>query len=311
MRASLLRMTWSKLQRPICSSALPFIRRAFTRRGWASTRRGWRSGRRGSCSCRRSIGSSRSSRCTRGSARSRTSCRASASSSSARSSATREVAFEFAAESSDRMDRIADTARLVGGFAFTGTSRHFVQYRDAAAPFGYDAPSARLDRRGAGALSRSLLADVRDRARDRPARAAPAADAAERARRRGSSRACASSSPSRASGRRSPTTWCGRTWRATSASPSGRRRARSSRRPSAAGCFASRSSPSACARSCTPRPGITCVRPCRSGRRGRSGVSPRHRPPRVPALRQRGPGLPAWPRRRALDASTACRRWAR
>ena len=52
--------------------------------------------------------------------------------------ATREVAFEFAAESSDRMDRIADTARLVGGFAFTGTSRHFVQYRDAAAPFGYD-----------------------------------------------------------------------------------------------------------------------------------------------------------------------------
>ncbi len=50
----------------------------------------------------------------------------------------REVVFEFAAESSDRMDRIADTARLVGGFAFTGTSRHFVQYRDAAAPFGYD-----------------------------------------------------------------------------------------------------------------------------------------------------------------------------
>ena len=37
------------------------------------------------------------------------------------------------------MDRIAETARLVGGFTFTGTSRHFVQYRDAAAPFGYDA----------------------------------------------------------------------------------------------------------------------------------------------------------------------------
>ncbi len=53
---------------------------------------------------------------------------------------TREVALEFAAESSERMDRIADTARLVGGFTFTGTSRHFVQYRDAAAPFGYDAP---------------------------------------------------------------------------------------------------------------------------------------------------------------------------
>jgi hypothetical protein len=52
----------------------------------------------------------------------------------------REVVLEFAAESSDRMDRIADTARLVNGFTFTGTSRHFVQYRDAAAPFGYDAP---------------------------------------------------------------------------------------------------------------------------------------------------------------------------
>jgi hypothetical protein len=52
---------------------------------------------------------------------------------------TREIALEVAAESSDRMDRLADTARLVGGFTFTGTSRHFVQYRDAAAPFGYDA----------------------------------------------------------------------------------------------------------------------------------------------------------------------------
>ena len=52
---------------------------------------------------------------------------------------TREITLAFAAESSDRMDRIAETARLVGGFTFTGTSRHFVQYRDASAPFGYDA----------------------------------------------------------------------------------------------------------------------------------------------------------------------------
>ena len=52
---------------------------------------------------------------------------------------TREITLTFAAESSDRMDRVAETARLVGGFTFTGTSRHFVQYRDAAAPFGYDA----------------------------------------------------------------------------------------------------------------------------------------------------------------------------
>src|SRR6185436_15632972 len=52
----------------------------------------------------------------------------------------REVTIAFGAESSDRMDRIAEVARLAGGYAFTGTSRHFVQYRDAAAPFGYDVP---------------------------------------------------------------------------------------------------------------------------------------------------------------------------
>jgi hypothetical protein len=51
----------------------------------------------------------------------------------------REIALDFAADSSDRMDRMAELARLVGGFTFTGTSRHFVQYRDSAAPFGYDA----------------------------------------------------------------------------------------------------------------------------------------------------------------------------
>lgn len=50
----------------------------------------------------------------------------------------REVTLTFGAESSDRMDRIAEVARLAGGHTFTGTSRHFVQYRDAAAPFGYD-----------------------------------------------------------------------------------------------------------------------------------------------------------------------------
>src|SRR5512138_868241 len=50
----------------------------------------------------------------------------------------REVTLTFAADSCDRMDRIAEVARLAGGSTFTGTSRHFVQYRDAAAPFGYD-----------------------------------------------------------------------------------------------------------------------------------------------------------------------------
>lgn len=50
----------------------------------------------------------------------------------------REVTVTFGAESSDRLDRVAEVARLAGGYTFTGTSRHFVQYRDAAAPFGYD-----------------------------------------------------------------------------------------------------------------------------------------------------------------------------
>ncbi len=52
----------------------------------------------------------------------------------------REYLLELAAESNSRMDAFAETARLVGGTIFTGTSRHFVQYRDRAAPFGYDAP---------------------------------------------------------------------------------------------------------------------------------------------------------------------------
>jgi hypothetical protein len=51
----------------------------------------------------------------------------------------REVLAVFEAGSVERMDRVAEVARLTGGFAFTGTSRHYVQYRDHEAPFGYDA----------------------------------------------------------------------------------------------------------------------------------------------------------------------------
>jgi hypothetical protein len=51
---------------------------------------------------------------------------------------TREVLVFLAAESSYRMDRVAAVARLAGGEPFTGTSRHFVKYRDAASPLGYD-----------------------------------------------------------------------------------------------------------------------------------------------------------------------------
>lgn len=50
-----------------------------------------------------------------------------------------EVGVIVPAESSDRTDRLADLARLVGGEAFTGESRHYVPWRDAHAAFGYDA----------------------------------------------------------------------------------------------------------------------------------------------------------------------------
>ena len=51
---------------------------------------------------------------------------------------TREIIVTLAAESSYRMDRVAAIARLAGGDVFTGTQRHFVQYRDASSPLGYD-----------------------------------------------------------------------------------------------------------------------------------------------------------------------------
>lgn len=51
---------------------------------------------------------------------------------------TREIALTVQAESSYRMDRVAGVAKLAGGLVFTGTSRHFVKYRDPASPLGYD-----------------------------------------------------------------------------------------------------------------------------------------------------------------------------
>jgi hypothetical protein len=58
---------------------------------------------------------------------------------------TREMVVEVQASSSHRMDRIAAIARLVGGMVFTGSGRHFVKYRDAQAPFGYDASELLVD----------------------------------------------------------------------------------------------------------------------------------------------------------------------
>lgn len=51
---------------------------------------------------------------------------------------TREFVVSFAVASSYQMDRCASISKMLGGLAFTGTSRHFVKYRDAASPLGYD-----------------------------------------------------------------------------------------------------------------------------------------------------------------------------
>ncbi len=51
---------------------------------------------------------------------------------------THEIVLTVGAESSYRMDRIAGIAKLARGLVFTGTSRHYVKYRDSASPLGYD-----------------------------------------------------------------------------------------------------------------------------------------------------------------------------
>ena len=51
---------------------------------------------------------------------------------------TQEILLSIQAESSYRMDRVAGVAKLAGGLVFTGTSRHYVRYRDASSPLGYD-----------------------------------------------------------------------------------------------------------------------------------------------------------------------------
>ncbi|HTM19459.1 MAG TPA: hypothetical protein VL172_03095 [Kofleriaceae bacterium] len=52
---------------------------------------------------------------------------------------SREMLVRMPATSSYAMDRAARCARLVGGVTFTGTAKHFVQYRDDRSPYGYDA----------------------------------------------------------------------------------------------------------------------------------------------------------------------------
>jgi len=53
---------------------------------------------------------------------------------------SREHWIRIEATSSYLMDAAARCARLVGGEVFTGSSKHFVKYRDSHSPYGYDTP---------------------------------------------------------------------------------------------------------------------------------------------------------------------------
>jgi hypothetical protein len=58
---------------------------------------------------------------------------------------SREFLVLFHASSSYLCDRAARIARLFGGLAFTGSGKHFVKYRDDAAPLGYDIGALHAD----------------------------------------------------------------------------------------------------------------------------------------------------------------------
>jgi hypothetical protein len=52
---------------------------------------------------------------------------------------SREVLIQIPAVSSYTCDRAARMVRMVGGAIYTGSSKHFVKYRDDKSPYGYDA----------------------------------------------------------------------------------------------------------------------------------------------------------------------------
>src|SRR5437879_4469218 len=52
---------------------------------------------------------------------------------------TREALVLLPAGSTHLGDVVARAARMAGGQAFTGSGKHFVQFRDTRAPLGYDA----------------------------------------------------------------------------------------------------------------------------------------------------------------------------
>lgn len=52
--------------------------------------------------------------------------------------ASREMLLRIPASSSYAMDRASRCAHLVGGTVYTGSTKHFVKYRDERSPYGYD-----------------------------------------------------------------------------------------------------------------------------------------------------------------------------
>src|SRR5690606_35253746 len=69
---------------------------------------------------------------------------------------SRELLVRIPAASSYAMDRAARCARLVGGATYTGTSKHFVKYRDDRSPYGYDAAEIHALPRGADLMVHGL-----------------------------------------------------------------------------------------------------------------------------------------------------------
>ena len=78
---------------------------------------------------------------------------------------TREILLSFPIQNSETLDNISEIARLSLGYTFTGTSRHFVQFRDASAPFGFDS-SEIIATDEDYALYHSLFTQVYTRERD-------------------------------------------------------------------------------------------------------------------------------------------------
>jgi hypothetical protein len=69
---------------------------------------------------------------------------------------SRELLVRIPAASSYAMDRASRCARLVGGTTYTGTSKHFVKYRDDRSPYGYDAAEIHALPKGADLMVHGL-----------------------------------------------------------------------------------------------------------------------------------------------------------